>query len=41
MFLRTFSIPEKLVQTVSLKLKNSPALMADRRGKQKLQMKSF
>lgn len=33
MFLRTFSISEKVVQTVSLKLTNSPALMADRRGK--------
>lgn len=33
MFLRTFSISEKVVQTVSLKLQNSPAFMADRRGK--------
>jgi hypothetical protein len=33
MFLRTFSISEKVVQTVCLKLQNLPAFMADRRGK--------
>jgi len=33
MFLRTFSISEKVIQTVRLKLQNLPAFMADRRGK--------
>lgn len=32
MFLRTFLVSEKVVPTVSSKLKNSPVSIADRRG---------